>query len=149
MATRLEQFDGHGAIVPESRTPGRPGAAAQGGDFGLGTAADGLAKHVGLELEKRIQLAIPPSTLNSVSAEPRSSWMASIRSAIWKATPSRVARAMSARVVARVSPNSVPRRGLPVWGASPVKAGTKVADFAVGIRLEGESADLVSRRRWL
>ena len=71
--------------------------------------------------------------------------MASIRSAIWKATPSRVARAMSARDVARVSPNrGFPRRGLPVWGAQPGQ-GRDEGDLALGIPLEGEIADLGSR----
>ena len=92
--------------------------------------------------------AIPPSTLSSVSAGPRSSWMASIRSAIWKATPSRVARAMSARVVARVSPKRVPRaEGCQCGAPSPVRAGTKVT-FVVGIRLEGESGRSREPRRW-
>ena len=74
--------------------------------------------------------------------------MASIRSAIWKATPSRVARAMSARVVARVSPKSVPRAaGCQCGAPSPVRAGTKVT-LAVGIRPGGQERRSREPRRW-
>ena len=46
----------------------------------------------------------------------RSAFIASIRSATWKATPSRVARARSATVVARVRPKMVPRASGSQWG---------------------------------
>jgi hypothetical protein len=52
---------------------------------------------------------MPPSTRRSESGAPKSSVMASIKSATWKATPSKVARARSATLVARVSPKMAPR----------------------------------------
>ena len=51
----------------------------------------------------------PPSTRNSRTARPESACMAFNTSVLWKAMASRVARAICAAVVPRVSPTSAPR----------------------------------------
>ena len=106
----LDEGDGGGGVGPETDAESGEKCRAEGGGFGLGRAVQRQVQEVGLELQEGVGASHPAVDAEARSSgRRRSAFMASIRSLIWKATPSSVARARSAIEVARVRPNRVPR----------------------------------------
>ena len=146
LAARLEQVGGGLRGRARGRRPGRRGGPRPGRSIRpAGCAGAARPRRSAWNWRNGSERAMPPSTRRSVRGSGRSAFIASIRSATWKATPSRVARARSAtRGGAGQAEDRAAGLGLPVGGAQAGQGGDE-EDARVGVGVEAEAVDLGGR----